>query len=68
MCHVYVDEAADLAMAEEIAFNAKYLMEYLSVVDTEGIRMELTGPLSAGVIKQVGKDDYLYVVMPMQIM
>ena len=23
VCHVYVDEAADLAMAEEIAFNAK---------------------------------------------
>ena len=51
----------------EIAFNAKYLMEYLSVVDTEGIAMELSGPLSAGLIKQVGKDDYLYVVMPMQI-
>ena len=52
----------------EIAFNAKYLVEYLSVVDTEGIAMELSGPLNAGVIKQVGKDDYLYVVMPMQIM
>lgn len=51
----------------EIAFNAKYLLEYLSVVDTEGIAMELSGPLNAGLIKQVGKDDYLYVVMPMQI-
>lgn len=59
-----VKEGGDI----EIAFNAKYLMEYLSVVDTEGIAMELSGPLSAGLIKQVGKDDYIYVVMPMQIM
>ena len=52
----------------EIAFNAKYLVEYLSVVDTEGIMMELSGPLNAGLMKQVGKEDYIYVVMPMQIM
>ncbi len=51
----------------EIAFNAKYLLEYLGVVDTEGIYMELTGPLNPGAIKQVGKDDFLYVLMPMQI-
>ena len=52
----------------EIAFNSKYLLEFLSVVGTEGIFMELTGPLSPGAMKPVGKDDYLYVLMPMQIM
>jgi len=38
------------------------------VVGAEGIFMELTGPLNQGVMKPVGKDDYLYVLMPMQIM
>ena len=52
----------------EIAFNAKYLLEFLSVVGSEGIFIELTGALNPGAVKPVGKDDYLYVLMPMQIM
>lgn len=52
----------------EIAFNAKYLVEFLNVVGTEGLFMELTGPLNPGLMKPVGKSDYLYVLMPMQIM
>ncbi len=51
----------------EIAFSAKYLIEFLSVVGTEGVFMELSGPLNSGAMKPVGNDDYLYVVMPMQI-
>lgn len=52
----------------EIAFNAKYLIEFLSVVGSEGVFAELTGPLNPGMMKPVGKDDYIYVLMPMQIM
>jgi len=52
----------------EIAFNAKYLLDYLGALDTEGVTLELNGPIDPGLMKQVGKEDYLYVVMPMQIM
>lgn len=52
----------------EIAFNAKYLTEFLSVVGSDGVFLELTGNLNPGLMKPVGKDDYLYVLMPMQIM
>jgi len=52
----------------EIAFNAKYMLEFLNVVGTEGIYMELSGALNPGALKPVGKEDYLYVLMPMQIM
>ena len=52
----------------EIAFNAKYLIEFLSVVGAEGVFMELQGALNSGVLKPVGREDCLYVVMPMQIM
>ncbi|MCL6518940.1 MAG: DNA polymerase III subunit beta [Armatimonadetes bacterium] len=52
----------------EIAFNAKYLIDFLSALDTEGVSFELNGPLEPGLLRQVGKEDYIYVVMPMQIM
>ena len=52
----------------EIAFNAKYLVEFLGVVGAEGVFMELTGPLNSGMVKPVGTEDYIYVLMPMQIM
>ncbi len=51
----------------EIAFNSKYLLEFLTVVGSEGIVMELTGPLNSGKMAPVGRDDYTYVLMPMQI-
>ena len=64
----------------EIAFNAKYLLDVLSVVDAESVHLELTEALKPGVLRPVPtptKDgdsnaldlapDYLCVLMPMQI-
>jgi len=58
-----VKEGDDL----EIAFNAKYLVEFLSVVGSEGIFLEHAGGASAGLMKPVGEEGYMYVLMPMQI-
>lgn len=52
----------------EIAFNAKYLMEFLGVVGTDGIFLEHAGGASAGLMKPIGEDGYIYVLMPMQIL
>jgi DNA polymerase-3 subunit beta len=52
----------------EIAFNAKYLLDFLNVVPSDGIRVELTGNLNPGLMKPVDGEDYIYVLMPMQIM
>jgi len=51
----------------EIAFNSKYLIDVLSVLDTAQVALETTTPQSPGVIKPVGRDDLLYVCMPMHI-
>ena len=51
----------------KIAFNAKYLMDVLSVIDTEALEVELTGEVSPAVIRPQGKDSYTYVLMPMQL-
>jgi DNA polymerase III subunit beta len=50
-----------------IAFNVNYVLEVLGVLDTEGIFLELTEPLSPALVRPVEGDDYLMVIMPMQV-
>jgi DNA polymerase-3 subunit beta len=50
-----------------IAFNASYLLGVLGVLDSEGLYLEMTEPLSPAVFRPVEGDDYLVVVMPMQV-
>ena len=64
----------------EIAFNARYLLDVLNVLDAETIQLELTEPLRPGVLRPINtlapvesadplgsEEDYLCVLMPMQI-
>jgi DNA polymerase III subunit beta len=51
----------------EIAFNARYMIDALSVMGTSEIAMETSTPSSPGVLRPVGGDDFLCVVMPMHI-
>jgi DNA polymerase-3 subunit beta len=53
--------------AVEIAFNARYLIDALSVVGTPEVAVETTTPSSPGVVRPVGSDSYLCVIMPMHI-
>ena len=50
-----------------IAFNAGYLVEALGVMDSEGVFLEMTEPLSPAVVRPVDGEDYLMVIMPMQV-
>jgi DNA polymerase-3 subunit beta len=49
----------------KIAFNGKYLTDVLSVLKEPRVALETTGPSSPGVIRPVGADNYVHVVMPM---
>ena len=49
----------------KIAFNGKYLTDVLSVVGEAQVSLETTNPSSPGVLKPVGVDNYLHVVMHM---
>lgn len=51
----------------EIAFNARYLLEFLGNVDSEKIIFEMTGPLNPGVFKLDGDKDFLHIIMPIRI-
>ncbi|MBI4284370.1 MAG: DNA polymerase III subunit beta [Chloroflexi bacterium] len=49
----------------KIAFNGKYLIDMLGVLKEQQITLEVTSPSSPGVLKPVGTDNYIHVVMPM---
>ncbi|TET17357.1 MAG: DNA polymerase III subunit beta [Dehalococcoidia bacterium] len=49
----------------KIAFNGKYLTDALGVLRETQVALETTNPSSPGVIRPVGVDNYIHVVMPM---
>jgi DNA polymerase-3 subunit beta len=53
----------------EVGFNAKYLLDFLSVVGTESVTMELKDEVTQGLIRPSGDEGklYTYVVMPMRM-
>lgn len=53
--------------AIEVAFNARYLLDVLNVVETDQVALETTTPSSPGVIKPVDGANLVHVIMPMHI-
>lgn len=51
----------------EIAFNAKFILDCLTVIGTEKIDLELAGLLSPGVIRPSKDKNYLYIIMPLRM-
>jgi DNA polymerase-3 subunit beta len=51
--------------ASKIAFNSRYLQDVLSVLETQQVVLETTNPSSPGVIRPLGDERYVHVVMPM---
>jgi DNA polymerase-3 subunit beta len=49
----------------KIAFSSRYLTDVLSVMERGEVALETTTPSSPGVVKPVGNEDYVHVIMPM---
>lgn len=50
-----------------IAFNYKYVIDALKVIESDDIRMETNGPLSPTIFKGKEENGYLCLVMPVQV-
>jgi DNA polymerase III subunit beta len=59
-------EASVEGSPTSIAFNARYLLDVLANLGTDEAALELSGPLAPGVVRGVGKDDYVHVIMPVR--
>jgi DNA polymerase III subunit beta len=76
--HLWIDQASEIGKISEqmeikmegtdvkIAFNAKFLLDVLKIIDSEEILLELSGPYSPGIIRQMDEPNYLYVVLPVR--
>jgi DNA polymerase-3 subunit beta len=51
----------------EVAFNVRYIIDVLSVVDSPQVALDTTSASSPGVIRMVGDDGFIHVVMPMHL-
>lgn len=63
------EDVVDVAELEgeegKIAFNSRYLLDVLSVLERGRVAIETTTSSSPGVFKPTDSDDYVHVVMPM---
>jgi DNA polymerase-3 subunit beta len=59
-------EASVEGQQTTIAFNARYLTDVLAALAADEVALELSGPLAPGVIRGIGHDDYVHVIMPVR--
>jgi len=53
--------------SNEIAFNAKYLLDALSAINDEFLIFEMNGPLNSGVFRIKGDNSFLHLIMPIRV-
>lgn len=51
----------------QIAFNTKFLLDAISNIPTSQLTIELSGALSASLIKPIGEEGLEYIVMPVRL-
>lgn len=51
----------------EIAFNARYILDFLANTGGEKVVIEMTGPLNPGAFKIEGDPDFLHIIMPIRV-
>jgi DNA polymerase-3 subunit beta len=51
----------------EIAFNVRFLREVLDVINTPNVALETNTNTSPGVVRPVGEENFLHVIMPMHL-
>ncbi|MEK7450849.1 MAG: DNA polymerase III subunit beta [Patescibacteria group bacterium] len=60
-------EAKTQGEENEIAFNARYLLDILSNVEEDEVSFEMTGPLNPGVFKIENDNSFLHLIMPIRV-
>jgi len=53
--------------SKEIAFNAKYILDVLQVLESDKVILEFNDEASAGVIRTEKDKGYIYIAMPLRI-
>jgi len=51
----------------EMAFNSRYLTDILTNLADEELIFNTSGPLAPGLIKPLGRDNFLHIIMPVRV-
>ncbi len=51
----------------DIAFNIKYLIEALGVINDDRVVLQSNGAANPGVLRRIESDDFIHVIMPMSV-
>lgn len=51
----------------KIAFNSRYLLDFLNSIKSEQVSLEMTTALNPGVFTLVGDSSYLHIIMPVRV-
>jgi DNA polymerase-3 subunit beta len=51
----------------EISFNIRFLIDVLNVIQEDQVIIETTGTTAPALVRPVGRDDFIHVIMPMSI-
>lgn len=50
----------------EIAFNPRFLLEFLQTIEADQVQFEMSGPLAPAVFRRDKDQDFLHVIMPVR--
>jgi DNA polymerase III subunit beta len=60
-------EAKTTGEENEIAFNARYLLDFLSNSTSETVSFEMMGPLNPGVFREIDDSSFMHLIMPIRV-
>lgn len=60
-------EAKTSGEENEIAFNARYLLDFLANSVSETISFEMNGPLNPGVFREIDDPSFMHLIMPIRV-
>ena len=65
---VYEEIAIDLEGEDiEIAFNSKYILDGIRIIDSEEITMDLVSSVNPCIIKPANDENYTYLILPVRL-
>lgn len=64
--HVEIEAKVD-GDGGDIAFNSRFLLEFLNGFAGEELLFEMTGSLNSGVFRPVKDDSYVHIIMPVRV-
>jgi len=66
----FVNEKVDISLKGKdltIAFNGKYMTDFLKIASSDFIKLNLNSETDPCVMKEVGNEEFLYLVLPVRI-